>query len=313
MSEQQSVTVLDILTSFRFQKNSIQLTCVAGRKGLLNPVTSALNRPGLALNGYFEYFGKDRIQLFGQGEIGFLHALEKKKKIKGILKRYFERKVSCCVVSHINNNMPSKTFIEFCNKYNCPLLYSPLSTYELSMRLYRVLNNFFSPSELMHGVFMDIGDVGVFIKGKSGVGKSEAALGLLSSGSNRLVADDVVLFRRIDDTIIGTPPNITRYKHHLEIRGLGFVNLSQIYGINVMLNRKELEIIIELVEWNKSYTENLDRFEREEYTNVLGVKVAYLKVPIKAGRNVSNIIETAAIKHRLKVMGYHGKEDPFLW
>ncbi len=313
MNVKKTISVLDFIISSEQHHISLCLECVAGRKGLGNKLTNALNRPGLALNGVFAQFGENRAHLFGLGEIQFLHDLEKENKLAKILEKFFSHKVGCCIVSHSSSqHKPPRLFVDLCEQHNCPLLYTTLSTYDFSVRLYRVLNRCFAPTELVHGVFMDIRDLGVLITGKSGVGKSESALGILERGFNKLIADDVVLLERIDEsTVIGRSPDASHYKHHLEIRGMGIINLPQMFGINVMLKSKALNMIVNMEEWSPDYESNLDRIEREQFTSIMGVKIPYVSIPVKVGRNIPLLVETAVIKQRLKFMGYH-EEDPFV-
>ncbi len=313
MNVKKTISVLDFIISSEKHNILLHVECVAGRKGLRNQLTNALNRPGLALNGVFSQFGEDRAHLFGLGEVQFLYDLEKEKKITKILENFFSHNVSCCIISHVSpEHKPPQIFVDFCERYNCPLLYTTLSTYDFSVRLYRVLNRCFAPTELMHGVFMDIRDLGVLITGKSGIGKSENALGILERGFNKLIADDVVLLERIDEsTIVGRSPDTSHYKHHLEIRGVGIINLPQMFGITAMLKSKTLNMIINMEEWNHEYELNIERLEQEQFTSVMGVEIPYVSIPVKIGRNIPLLIETAVIKQRLKFMGYH-EEDPFV-
>ena len=315
MSEQKSkISILDIIIESDKHHIPLNITCMAGRKNLSNKITQTINRPGLALNQFFNNFGEERIQIFGRGEVNFLYELEKQNKLKEVLENFFSHDIPCCIVSHIPENTPPDMFIQICKEKNCPLLFSSLSTSEMSIRLYRIINRCFAPSKIYHGVFVDIRDLGVLITGDSGVGKSESALGILARGNSRLIADDTVLLERTDETtIVGRSPDISRYKHHLEIRGLGFVNLSQIFGINVMLKSKKLNMVIQLREWDREIENKMDRLEHTQSIEIFGIDIPLVTIPVKAGRDIPLIIETAVIKRRLQLMGYHGKEDPFLW
>lgn len=310
------VTVLDII--IRNAKNSfgLDLDCIVGQQGIHRVISTTVNRPGLALNGQFIGFGEQRIQLFGRGEVEFLYELEANGKLDSILNEFFSHEISCCIISHCPENIPPNLLIEYCEKTHCPLLYSQLTSAALSSNLFRVLNYLFAPQEVFHGVFIEVHDLGVFIKGDSGMGKSEVALELIDKGDHRLIADDVVLMKRVtENTIIGTAPNLKQFHHNLEIRGLGFVNVSQIYGISSTLETKKVHLVVELKPWDESIG-NIDRLDlaaQEKIIDMLGVKLPHVVLHIKAGRNVSLLIETAAIKHRLISMGYHGKENPYLW
>lgn len=307
------VTVLDIITLGAESGLGLNLVCKAGRQGLDRPITRNINRPGLALNGIFIGFGEDRVQLFGRGEVEFLHVLEKNGKLKSLMDEFLSHNISCCIVSHTLEQTPPDTFIRACEENNCPVLYSELNTADLSINLFRTVNDLFAPRKLMHGVLMEVYDLGVFIRGESGIGKSEIALELLEKGRYRLIADDAVLMKKIDEnTVIGTSQIGKQYHHNLEIRGLGFVNVAQIYGIGTVLNSDKVSLVIDLQEWDATEKEE-DRLEKIQFTEILGVKIPCNTLRVRAGRNISLLIETAAMKHRLREMGFHGKENPYLW
>lgn len=309
--------VIDVLRESTKKEFDFNLQCISGRGGLRNTIVNAINRPGLALNNLYYKFGEERIQLFGRGEIAYLHDLERKGLIESTLESLFKHNVPCCLISHIKINTPPPTLIELCEKYNCPLLTSTLSTYELSVALFRLLNILFSTSINIHGTFIEVFDVGVLIQGKSGVGKSEAALELLAKGSHRLIADDVVELKRTEGTtVIGQrAESASHYKYHLEIRGLGIVSVSQIYGISSTLDKKSVSLVVSLLHHSspEAHEKYIDRLVSEKTIDFLGVKFPLIEIIVKPGRNIPILIEVAALQHRIKLMGYHEKEDPFLW
>lgn len=306
------VTILDFVNKWVDIVGS-DLRCMAGRKGMNNIVTHSINRPGLALSGRFVEFGKNRIQLFGRGEVKFLNDLDKDNKLKKVLDNFFQQEIACCVCSHSKVQSPPQMFIEYCEKHHIPLFFSSFISSELSNNIFQVLNDLFAPHMILHGVFLEVHDLGVLLTGDSGIGKSEIALELIERNKSRLIADDVVKLKKIRKEVLeGTSVASKQLQHNLEIRGLGLVSIPQIYGIDTTLDKKELHLVIHLHKWNESM-KSQDRLEKEEVTELLEVEIPLVNLFIKAGRNVALMIEIAAIKQRLIYMGFHGKENPYLW
>jgi HPr kinase/phosphorylase len=298
-------TVLDLLDLDLKEHNALDLQCIGGRPGLTREIRSAdLNRPGLALNGFFDKFGKDRIQIFGRGETAFLDKLEKEGKTDAI-KELFQREIPCVLFTH--NLEPTKDFYEIAEAANCPILQTDLPSSDFSSRLIRALSNVFAPTETVHGVLVEVFGIGVLITGSSGVGKSEAALELVERG-HRLVADDAVEIRCVSGNILLGAGANKSLGHHMEIRGLGIINITHLFGVGSIRDDKQVQLVVELEVWdsNKIY----DRIGAEERRkDILGVKVPYLQIPVKPGRNVPIIIETAAMNERLKKMGYYSARE----
>ncbi|MFP4365148.1 MAG: HPr(Ser) kinase/phosphatase [Spirochaetia bacterium] len=298
-------TVLDLLDLDLKEHNALQLKCVAGRRGLSNEIhVPELNRPGLALSGFYENFAWDRIQVFGKGEHAYLLKTDREAMCKNIA-QLFSYKIPCCVFTHTLKT--PDFFEEISESSHCPILRTDLSSSELSRRLIRALGTIFAPKKTMHGVFAEVFGIGVLLVGSSGVGKSEAALELIERG-HRLVADDVVEIKSVSGNIlIGTGANKI-IGHHMEIRGLGIVNVTQLFGVRAIRDKKQVQLVVHLEEWdaNKVY----DRIgANENTTDILGVKVPYVRVPVKPGRNIPIIIETAAMNERLKKMGYYSARE----
>ncbi len=306
--------VLDLPLNANKLGIDLKIHCIAGMKGFTRRITNVINRPGLALNGYYDDFGKDRIQVFGKGEMAFLLKLERERKLVSVLNEYLSYPIACCVISlHPESEIP-KDFIRLCEENGCPLFLSALTTYELNTNLYRLLYTLFAETEVHHGVFMEVYNIGILISGSSGVGKSEVALELLQRGHHRLIADDVVVLKKINSqTILGTSIDSKQYKFFLEIRGLGIINIAQIFGIGATLEQKKIQLVVDLFNWEEDTARTMDRLGNNEKTEIMGVPIDMVKIPVKAGRNVPIIIETAAMKFRLQQMGYHGREDPYLW
>jgi len=294
-----SLTVLELLDLDLTEHDELRLHCVCGQKGLMRTITVAdLNRPGLALSGFFDSFAYQRVQLFGRGECAYLQKLIGSNHTDTI-KRILTYEIPCCIFSH--NIPPPKAFLELVQETSCPVLQTDLSSSELSVRLMRVLSNVFAPTMSIHGVLVEVYGLGILILGDSGVGKSETALELVERG-HRLVVDDAVEITCINgNSLIGKGAN-KMLGHHMEIRGLGIINVMQLYGVRSVREQKQIQLVAKLEEWNphKLY----DRIGTEElYTELLDVKLPLLEIPVKSGRNIPIILETAAMNERLKSMG----------
>ncbi|MFW5799342.1 MAG: HPr(Ser) kinase/phosphatase [Spirochaetota bacterium] len=273
-------------------------------KGMNNKVYSAgINRPGLSLTGFTKYFAYRRIQLLGRGEIAYLEKLDAEDSYH-LCNDFFAHNVPCCVVSY-NMKAPEK-FKELCEHHNIPILSSSLSSSRLVNLLIKLLDDIFAPTIILHGTLIEIYGVGILLQGKSGVGKSEAALELIERG-NRLIADDLVKVKRMDfDILRGEGGDII--KHHMEIRGIGIIDIQKLYGVSAIKTSMNIDLIIYLEEWDTS--KEYDRLGLDEHTStILDIKVPYLLIPVKPGRNIPVIIETAARNHRLKDMGYNSASE----
>lgn len=298
-------TVLDLLNLDLKGHNSLDLTCVCGRRGLSRVITIPdLNRPGLALSGFFDSFAYQRVQEFGRGEVAYLNKLIQEDKSECI-KEIFTYEMPCCVFTH---GLPvPPVFRDIAEEAGCAVLSTTLESTEFSTRILRAFSNIFAPKKTMHGVLVEVFGVGIILIGDSGVGKSETALELIERG-HRLVADDIVEIRCVNgNTVLGQGAN-KMISHHMEIRGLGIINIEQLYGVGAIREQKEVQLVVKLEEWdtNKVY----DRLGTKQNTmELLGVKIPLLEIPVKPGRNVPIIVETAAMNERLKSMGYHSARE----
>lgn len=262
-----------------------------------------INRPALQLTGFFEHFAYERVQLIGCVEYTFLENVEEdeKEKIYDMLLSY---KIPCIIFCR--NLKPDDSLIEKANKANVPVFSTETPTSAFSAEIIRWLNVELAPCISIHGVLVDVYGVGVLIMGESGIGKSEAALELIKRG-HRLVSDDVVEIRKVsDETLVGTAPDITR--HFIELRGIGIVDVKMLYGVQSVRETQNIDLVITLEEWDRD--KEYDRLGLEEqYTEFLGNKVVCHQLPIRPGRNLAIIVETAAINHRQKSMGYNAAQE----
>jgi len=298
-------TVLDLLNLDLKKKDDLKVKCVSGRRGLSRKITVPnINRPGLALNGFFDNFAYERIQVFGRGEQAYVDMLDRKGEMES-LKQIFEFHIPCCIVT--SGIEPNKKFLEMADDAGIPVLKTGHNSSILTTQLMRTLGDVFAPTQTIHGTLVEVYGIGILLKGGSGVGKSEAALELIERG-HRLIADDAVKLRCVGGNILMGQGSNKVTGHHMEIRGLGIINISHLFGVGAIRDKKQIQLIINLEEWDSEKT--YDRFggqtKTEEY---LGVQVPSLEIPIKPGRNIPIIIETAAMNERLKKMGYFSARE----
>ena len=262
-----------------------------------------VNRPALQLSGYFEHFDCERVQIIGYVEYTFLEKMadDKKEEIYSTLLSY---QIPCIIFCR--NLPPEELFLKMAEKAGVPVFITEKKTSEFTSGLIRWLNVQLAPCISIHGVLVDVYGVGVLIMGESGIGKSEAALELIKRG-HRLVSDDVVEIRKVsDETLVGTAPDITR--HFIELRGIGIVDVKTLFGVQSVRETQNIDLVITLEDWNKE--KEYDRLGlEEEYTEFLGNKVVCHQLPIRPGRNLAIIVETAAINHRQKQMGYNAAQE----
>ena len=298
-------TVLDLIDINLKEHNSLNLRCIAGRKGLTNEINIPdLNRPMGAIMGFFEDFASHRIQLFGRGEVSYLRQLESTGETRTI-RDMFNYPIPCCIFSH--NLSPHKEFYEAAEEAQCPLLQTDLGSAEFSARLMRILSEIFAPRQSIHGVLVEVFGLGILILGDSGVGKSETALELIHRG-HRLVADDVVDIHCVNGNVLMGAGANKIIGHHMEIRGLGIINITHMFGVRAIRERKEIQLVVMLETWDSSKA--YDRLGTDDQVmEFLGVNIPKLEIPVKPGRNIPIIIETAAMNERLKSMGYNAAKE----
>ena len=263
-----------------------------------------VNRPALQLTGFFEHFDSERVQIIGYVEYTFLEKMTDEVKKKKIYETLLSYKIPCLIFCR--NLPPEAMLLEMAEKANIPVFQTEKKTSEFTAEIIRWLNVQLAPCISIHGVLVDVYGEGILITGESGIGKSEAALELIKRG-HRLVTDDVVEIRKFsDDTLVGTAPDITR--HFIELRGIGIIDVKTLFGVQSVRETQNIDLVITLEDWNKD--REYDRLGlTEEYTEFLGNKVVCHSIPIRPGRNVAIIVESAAVNHRQKQMGYNAAQE----
>ncbi|MEY8337024.1 HPr(Ser) kinase/phosphatase [Lachnospiraceae bacterium 62-35] len=262
-----------------------------------------VNRPALQLAGFFDHFDNERVQIIGFVEHEYIGHMDQEVKVS----RYdqlLSSKVPCIVYSR--GLMPDEDMLSLCSHYRVPCMVSENTTSDLMAEVIRWLKVKLAPSISIHGVLVDVFGEGVLIMGESGIGKSEAALELIKRG-HRLVTDDVVEIRKVSDaTLVGSAPDITR--HLIELRGIGIIDVKTLFGVESVKDTQQIDMVIKLEEWDKE--KEYDRLGLEDqYTEFLGNKVVCHNIPIRPGRNLAIIVESASVNYRQKKMGYNAAQE----
>ncbi len=282
----------------------LQLTLVTGAEGLGRVITSSrIQKPGLALAGYTEHLHPERVQVFGNTEIAYLNTLDEATQ-REALKKLSDSDLACVVVT--KDLAIPRSLVDASSAAQLALMKTPLLSSTFIQQVTAFLEESLTESASLHGVLMDVIGVGILLLGKSGIGKSEIALDLVTRG-HRLVADDIVeVTRRKQDTVHGSGNPII--KHHMEIRGLGIINIKDLFGVAAVRDRKKIELVIELVEWDPH--REYDRLGVEErFFSVVGVDLPLSTIPVRPGRNITTLVEVAARNHLLKLQGHHSAKE----
>ncbi|MCR4287736.1 MAG: HPr(Ser) kinase/phosphatase [Deltaproteobacteria bacterium] len=290
--------VSEVFDQIRIEQFTMRL--VSGEKGLSRELaTSRIQKPGLLLTGLLEELHSDRLQIFGAAEIGYLTSLSD-EKLRLSLSLIERANIPGLIVTR--GIEPPGFLVDISRRKDIPLYTTPITSSIFIEGITRHIDELLAPTVTMHGVLVDVLGVGVLITGKSGIGKSECALDLVSRGY-RLVSDDVVIIKRLPSAVLmGTSSDLIRY--HMEIRGLGIVNIKDIFGITAIRERKQLDIVVELVKWEPA--DEHDRLGLEEIAyDILGVNLPHMRLPVTPGRSIASIVEVAARNQILKIMGHH--------
>jgi len=286
------------------RKFDLRLSLIAGKRGLSRRIASSrIQKPGLALAGYTEYLHKERLQIFGNTEMSYLKTLAP-ERAADVLGKFFAQEVACLVVTKALEVPPQMSVAA--EQAGVPVLQTSHLSSAFIANIQNYLEDILSASTSMHGVLLDVFGVGILLLGKSGIGKSEIALDLVMRG-HRLVADDIVdIKRRTAESVYGTGSEII--KHHMEVRGLGIINIKDLFGVAAIRERKKIEIVLELVEWDPHVEYDRLGVEDKKF-RILDVEIPVLIVPVRPGRNMTTIVEVAARNHLLKLQGHHSARE----
>ena len=298
MSNNKFVTVSTIQERFNLTNYTTELNLEESH------VTVAdVNRPALQLHGFYEHFEPSRIQVIGNVESAYLAKKTDEEKTESFAK-LFSYEIPCVIFCR--GEKPAEVLFQEANKAKIPILGTDRATSEFMSALIYSLNKDFAPYTTIHGVLVDVYGEGLLITGESGIGKSEAALELIRRG-HRLVSDDVVEIRRPNnERLYGRAPSITQYL--IELRGIGIIDVKSLYGVEAVKDEQRIDLVIKLEDWTKE--KEYDRLGMtDEYMNILGIDVTCHSLPIRPGRNLAIICETAAVNHRQKKMGYNAAEE----
>ena len=262
-----------------------------------------INRPALQLTGFFDHFDSERVQVIGHVEAAYMETLDEETR-KDRYEQLMSYNIPCIVFCR--SMMPDAQMIEAAREYQIPLLQTDKATSSFEAEIIRWMKVMLAPTISIHGVLVDVYGEGVLITGESGIGKSEAALELIKRG-HRLVTDDVVQISKVsDETLIGTAPEITR--HFIELRGIGIIDVKTLFGVESVKETQGIDMVIHLEDWDKD--KEYDRLGlEEEYTEILGNKVVCHNLPVRPGRNLAVIVESAAVNWRQKKMGYNAARE----
>ena len=282
-------------------KDSMQLELLAGAEGLENIIKEpSINRPALAITGYFKNFAAPRIQLFGAGEMAYMCDLPQERQMS-VLRKMAELKIPCIVVSRNLDIVPAMESVA--NEYKIPLLRTKMKSKEFSSEFIVRLDRMFAPTTSIHGTFIDIQGIGTLIRGDSGIGKSECALALIDKGHS-LVADDYVNCVKVNDhKVLGRANELSR--GYMECRGIGIINVAELFGINCVRLEKSIDIIVSFIEWQKGVVEDRTGLETK-YFDILGIPIPHFIIPVRPGRDMARLVEVAARVHALRTMGHDG-------
>jgi HPr kinase/phosphorylase len=297
----------DIVTVERFytdQSSALGLKLVAGANGLKRIIREpTVNRPGLALTGFTQYFASRRMQVIGSAESTYLKSLNKEEREK----RYadlFSFRIPCVVFSR--DIHPDKQFLRAAEKADIPIFSSPLITMKFINLATLALEMMFAPRGSEMGSMVDILGVGVIIRGESGIGKSESVLALIERGYS-LVSDDITKVMLLDGReVVGTSSEITR--NHMEVRGIGIINVAAMFGVKSIRLEKRVDLVVSLRTWNE--VPDVDRVGMDdEHVSILGVNIAHITIPVRPGRDLARLIEVAAFQTKLKLSGYNPAKE----
>lgn len=295
---------ISVESFLRDAKESLKLSLIAGEQGLKRLIRDkSVNRPALAITGYFKNFAAKRVQVFGAGEMSYLKDQSEAHQ-RAVLNRIVDKQVPCFIVSR--NLLPTRSIVEAAERSGTPLFRSSLNTRDLTNAATLILEDAFAPRISIHGTLMDVKGIGTLIRGESGVGKSECALALIERGHS-LVADDLVYVKLINDhELQGRSSDLNR--GYMECRGIGIVNIAELFGVRAVRLEKNINIVVTFQEWKPGMDEERTGLEHESF-ELLGVEVPHIVLPVRPGRDLARLVEVTAMVHALKLIGHDSAQE----
>ncbi len=297
----ESIPVREFYDSF---KEKLRLDLVAGEEGLDKVIREkSINRPSLALTGYFKFFASKRMQLFGAGEMAYLRDQEEKVQ-EARLTEVFKKNIPCVIVSR--QLAPTKPMLKVAKEYRVPLFRTPLKSKTFSTESTLLLEERLAPRTMVHGTLLDVKGIGVLLQGKSGVGKSECALALVERGYS-LVADDLTYIHLLNDReLVGTSSELNR--GYMECRGIGILNIAELFGIRSVRPEKRVDLVVKFLEWKPGMDEERTGLETSTMT-ILGIPIPLVEIPVRPGRDMARLVEVAAMVEALKAIGHDSAKE----
>jgi HPr kinase/phosphorylase len=295
------ISVKDFLEKTREKLN---LELIAGQEGLNRMIgEKSLNRPALALTKYFKSFANKRVQVFGAGEMSYLNDQDEAVQLD-VLTEMAKRDIPCMVISR--NLTPCDAMIQVADRFHIPLLRTTMKSKNFATDATVLLDEFFAPQVMVHGTLLDIKGIGVLIRGDSGVGKSECALALIEKGYS-LVADDTTYISLLrDQELIGTSSMLNR--GYMECRGIGIINIADLFGIRAVRTKKEIDLVITFVIWEQGMDEERTGLE-ESFYEILRKPIPHMEIPVRPGRDMARLVEVAAMVYALKAIGHDSAKE----
>lgn len=281
----------------------LMLQVIAGKEGLSKKINfPKIQKPGLALTGFTQYVRPGRVQILGESELSFLKQLDPARR-QEVLRQLFTIDIACFIVTRGQEPLPE--IIREAENQHIPLMVTPLVTSEIIEKLTGFLSDMLAPKTYLHGDLLDVFGLGVLLIGDSGIGKSECALDLIVRG-HRLISDDIVIIKKTTDTIlIGRSPDLIRY--HMELRGLGVINIKDLFGISAISLYQKIELVISLERWKPDVEYDRLGLEESRY-EILGMELPLIRMPVAPGRNIAILIEVASRNYLLRAQGYNASK-----
>jgi HPr kinase/phosphorylase len=280
------------------------LQLIAGKEGLSKQINfPKIQKPGLALTGFTQYVRPGRVQILGESELAFLRQLEPERR-KEVLRQLCSVDIACFIITR--GQEPPEEIVHEAEKHQIPLMVTPFVTSVCIEKMTSFLSDMLAPRTYVHGDLLDVFGLGVLLIGESSIGKSECALDLVVRG-HRLISDDIVIIKKTTDTIlIGTAPDLIRY--HMELRGLGVINIRDLFGISAISMSQKIELVISLEKWRPDVEYDRLGLDDNRY-DILGVDLPLIRMPVAPGRNIAILIEVASRNYLLRAQGYNASRQ----